>query len=208
MNAVNLNQAKTPEARKNTAPVVGLQPLKASDFAKAGVPFGLALERALEPLSANDLAAAAFHSGVGRSPLEPLTKLDFIPGTREAASHQTRHEQITEQAQKWVAQTFFGTLLKQMRNSPFKSELFSGGRGGEVFGSLFDQEIADRMASAAGSKLVRSVVRQLEANQAYTNASSSAAPAQQRPAVEKQEMDEASNPFRNVRIHVAPNLRA
>ena len=30
-------------------------------------------------------------------------------------------------AQKWVGQTFFGTLLKQMHESPFKSELWSGG---------------------------------------------------------------------------------
>ena len=43
------------------------------------------------------------------------------------------HDQLTQQAQKWVAQTFFGTLLKQMHDSPFKSELFSGGRGGEAF---------------------------------------------------------------------------
>src|SRR5688500_11582533 len=41
-----------------------------------------------------------------------------------------QHAQLNTHAQKLVSQAFFGTMLKQMRNSPFKSELFSGGRGG------------------------------------------------------------------------------
>lgn len=73
----------------------------------------------------------------------------------------SQQEQIREQAQKWVAQTFFGTMLKQMRNSPFKSELFSGGRGGEAFTSMFDQHLADRMARGAGRRLSDSIARQL-----------------------------------------------
>jgi Rod binding domain-containing protein len=68
-----------------------------------------------------------------------------------------------------VAQTFFGTLLKQIRNSPFKSEVLSGGRGGEAFGSLYDQHLADRMASASGRRLAQSIVRHLE--KAQTKAS-------------------------------------
>src|SRR5678815_214977 len=64
-----------------------------------------------------------------------------------------QHDQIVEQSRKWIAQTFYGTLLKQLRNSPFKSELFSGGRGGEAFGSLYDQQLADRMSRGVGNKL-------------------------------------------------------
>ena len=74
---------------------------------------------------------------------------------------------LTEQAQKWVSQTFYGTLLKQMRNSPFRSELVDGGRGGEVFGSLFDQQLADRMSGGVGGGLVRAIVRKLEAAGEY-----------------------------------------
>lgn len=77
-------------------------------------------------------------------------------------SSQSRREQLTKQAERLVAQTFFGTLLRQMNNSPFKSEMFSGGRGGEAFGSLYNQHLADRMAHAAGRSLVRSIVRHLE----------------------------------------------
>ena len=85
-----------------------------------------------------------------------------------AASSQ--HEKIAGQAQKWVAQTFFGTLLKQMRNSPFKSKLFEGGRGGEAFQTLFDQRLADHMARGAGHKLVNAITRKIEAKNAYAKA--------------------------------------
>jgi hypothetical protein len=81
------------------------------------------------------------------------------------------HEDARKQAQTFVSQAFFGTLLKQMRNSPFKSELFSGGRGGEAFGSLYDQQLAERMANGVGSKLVDSIVRKIEAAKAYRKTS-------------------------------------
>src|SRR5438874_9533015 len=77
------------------------------------------------------------------------------------------HDKLVKQAQIWVSQTFFGTLLKQMRESPFKSELFSGGRGGQAFSGLYDQHLAERMARGAGSKLVSSIVRKIEGKTAY-----------------------------------------
>ena len=73
-----------------------------------------------------------------------------------------QNKRLTHEARKWVAQTFFGTMLKQMRNSPFKSDLFAGGRGGEAFGTLLDQQLAERMSTGAGSKLVGSIVKGIE----------------------------------------------
>jgi Rod binding domain-containing protein len=78
-----------------------------------------------------------------------------------------QHGRLVEQTRKWVAQTFFGTLMKQMEDSPFKSDLFSGGRGGEAFSSLYHQQLVDRMSRAAGDKLVNAIVRRIEANTAY-----------------------------------------
>jgi len=78
----------------------------------------------------------------------------------------TEHDKLVSKTQTWVAQTFFGTMLKQMRESPFKSELFSGGRGGQAFGSLYDQNLAERMASGAGKKLVNSIVHRIESRAA------------------------------------------
>ena len=79
----------------------------------------------------------------------------------------SEHDQLVEQTRTWVGQTFFGTLLKQMRESPFKSELFSGGSGGQAFSQLHDQRLAEHMARGAGNKLVNAIVRRIEANTAY-----------------------------------------
>lgn len=78
------------------------------------------------------------------------------------AAARSPRDPLTEQAQKLVGQTFFGTLLKQMEESPFKSELFSGGRGGGAFSSMYHQELALRLSRGVGSKLVNSIVRQLK----------------------------------------------
>jgi Rod binding domain-containing protein len=77
------------------------------------------------------------------------------------------HDKLVKQTQKWVAQSFFGTILKQMHDSPFKSDMLDGGRGGQAFGSLYDQQLADRMSRGVGHKLVNSIVRKIEAKNAY-----------------------------------------
>src|SRR5689334_10737788 len=38
----------------------------------------------------------------------------------EADTPAAHHERLVRQTQQWVGQTFFGVLLKQMRESPFK----------------------------------------------------------------------------------------
>jgi len=84
--------------------------------------------------------------------------------SQKASDH---HAQLVTQVGKWVSQTFFGTLLKQMRENPFKSDLFSGGQGGEAFGALYDQQLADHMSRGAGGKLVKAIVDKIEGNKAY-----------------------------------------
>lgn len=74
-----------------------------------------------------------------------------------------QHEKLVKGARLWVAQSFYGQMLKQMRSSAFKSDLFSGGRGGEAFQGQLDQKLAERMASShAGDRLVWSLVRKME----------------------------------------------
>jgi Rod binding domain-containing protein len=78
----------------------------------------------------------------------------------------TQHDKLVHNARVWVAQTFFGQMLKQMRESPFKSDLFNGGRGGEAFANQLDQRLAERMANGrVGEKLVKSIVKHIENNQ-------------------------------------------
>lgn len=118
--------------------------------------------------------------------LASLNAADDAHQSQQQSNAEDAHRaELTRNAQKLISQTFFGPMLRQMRNSPFKSELFSGGRGGEVFNTLFDQQIADRMASGTNNRLVAAVVRRLEKIG--------------KPPV-------ASNPFENVRIHVAPGF--
>ena len=100
-------------------------------------------------------------------PALALKPLDAVLAAAPATPSAGQREQLVEQTQKWVAQTFFGTLMKQMEDSPFKSDLFSGGRGGEAFSSLYHQQLVDRMARAAGDKLVNAIVRRIEATAAY-----------------------------------------
>lgn len=73
-----------------------------------------------------------------------------------------RQKQVRESAQTWVGQTFFGEMLKQMRKSPWKSELFGGGRGGEVFNEMLDGILAQRMSKGAGGKLVDAIVKKVD----------------------------------------------
>jgi Rod binding domain-containing protein len=75
----------------------------------------------------------------------------------------TEHDKLVRNTQKWVAQTFYGTMLKEMRKSPFRSDEFEGGRGGQAFEEMFDQRLADHMSQSAGSPLVNSIVNRIEA---------------------------------------------
>jgi Rod binding domain-containing protein len=110
----------------------------------------------------------------------------------------SEHEKLTKQAQKWVAQTFYGTLLKQVRESPFHSKVFEGGRGGEAFGSLMDQNLAEHMARGTGHKLVDAITRKIEAKRAYSKAA--------RPMVPKALPDSKPSLMRS--IHATTALRA
>lgn len=184
-------------------PATGLLPLTANDFLAPGQTVGLPIAPELAPLKAADFASAQPHLPSEKPLLMPLNDLDFVPGSRTPQT--SENDRLATEAERWVAQTFFGTLLKQSRNSPFKSELFSGGRGGDAFGTVLDQELANRMAHGAGKQLVDSIVRSIQAARAYREQQ----PMQQ-PASEPKQ-DSLKTPkgydFSKVRIHVAPALR-
>ncbi len=74
----------------------------------------------------------------------------------------TAHSKLETQVKNWVGQTFFGTLMKQMRDSPFKSDLFSGGRGEQAFGSMYDGQLAQHMAQGLGARIARPMIKKLE----------------------------------------------
>jgi len=79
----------------------------------------------------------------------------------------THHEKLVQQTRKWVAMSFFEPMLKQMRESPFHSDLLDGGEGGKAFASMYDERLSERMASDASDTLVKSIVKKIEGRQAY-----------------------------------------
>jgi Rod binding domain-containing protein len=146
--------------------------------------------------------AAAAHNlksfaASGRA-IDPLTRALNPAASKVHAVGKTEHEKLVKQTQTWVAQTFFGTLLKQMRNSPFKSDLMEGGKGGETFAALQDQHLAEHMTRGAGSKLVNSIVRRIEANAAY----------KKQAAKQPSKASGKSDRHPTLRTHAAPARRA
>ena len=108
-----------------------------------------------------------------RWPTATRTSPPACPGTTPRTD---AHDKVTETARKLVAQTFYGTLLKQMRNSPFKSEMFEGGRGGQAFSPLLDQHLAEHMTRPpTDNHLVNAIARKLEGKAAYQQHQLSAA---------------------------------
>jgi Rod binding domain-containing protein len=112
--------------------------------------------------------------------IKPPTSFDtasLLARGRFVAAHgggPDQHDQLVKQTEKWVSQTFYGTLLKQMRDSPFHSDLMDGGNGGKAFATMFDQRLADHMSRHAGGKLVKSIVKKIESAHAakrYASAS-------------------------------------
>ena len=83
--------------------------------------------------------------------------------TPTTPSTPARAERLRPVARQWVSQTFFGTMLKQARESPLvdKDSPFSGGRGGEAFTSLLDQHLATTSAEGVGGDLVEAIVDRL-----------------------------------------------
>jgi hypothetical protein len=91
--------------------------------------------------------------------INPAVSTQIAPSQKQIL----RYQELRRSAEKFVGQTFFSPIFKQMRQSPFKSELFTGGRGGEVFQSMLDGMFAERMgAGAAGRKLVDAIVERLD----------------------------------------------
>jgi len=96
----------------------------------------------------------------------PPSSSDLAAEQAMSPQELAHHKALEKQTEKWVGSSFYGTLLKQMHDSPFKSDMFEGGRGGQAYNELYDQKLADRMSKGAAHSLVRSIVKSLEKAQA------------------------------------------
>lgn len=75
-------------------------------------------------------------------------------------THPIPSNPVRQKVQEFVSQAFIGTLLKQVRESPFKSDLFSGGQAGETYQSLYDQQVIGQVAPGIGGQLIDALERQ------------------------------------------------
>jgi Rod binding domain-containing protein len=96
------------------------------------------------------------------SAVVPFPKMPIEHGIAIPKPQATQHQKLQKQAQRFVAQTFYGTLLKQMRESPFRDPRFDGGRGGQAFNEMLDQRLSERMAGGTNNQLVHSIAQKLD----------------------------------------------
>jgi Rod binding domain-containing protein len=191
--ASTLQQASGARANTSSLQLPALHPLSQDDFEAGDAALPAEAARQLKALDSQDFGANA------QADLQPLTAKDYIPGAK--AIKDDVDSQLRQQTEKWVGETFYGNLLKQMHDSPFKSALFDGGRGAEAFEPMLDQQISDHIAQSGSNKLVDSIVHGIESKmkkhltQGGVQDKGSLIPVR-------------NNPYWNERAHVAPGIRA
>ncbi len=88
---------------------------------------------------------------------------DFVETLRTSLEKQTqqgsREERIKAAANQLVSVAFIKPLMAQVRQSPFKNEMFSGGQGAEIFQDHLDTLLADRMTQRTSYSIADAVYR-------------------------------------------------
>ena len=72
-----------------------------------------------------------------------------------------RRKQLRDQIENLVSMALVLPMLKQVRSDPFKSEMFHGGFGEEVFGSQMDMVMAERLGPRVAGPIVDATYRRL-----------------------------------------------
>ncbi|MBB6430357.1 rod-binding protein [Algisphaera agarilytica] len=89
---------------------------------------------------------------------------DFAAELDRAAktSGEVENPELREAAEQLVATAFILPLLEQARQDPFKSDLFHGGQGEEVFGQQLDVIYAENITQSANFGISDALVRRFE----------------------------------------------
>ena len=83
------------------------------------------------------------------SPLTSNGVRPLRPSAPTQAQQVERAEEIRDAYRDFVGKTFFGQLLKSMRQSVGEPAYFHGGRAEEIFRSQLDQTLADHMSETS-----------------------------------------------------------
>lgn len=71
------------------------------------------------------------------------------------------NEELRNAANQLVAVAFIKPLMAQMRETPFKNEMFHGGQGETIFQEHLDTVIADRISSRSQFSIADAVYRKM-----------------------------------------------
>lgn len=99
----------------------------------------------------------------GTGPIQPLRM--NVPGQAPSAK-ETRAE--LKKAVTEFEALFLNQMLKVMRDTVAKSDLFHGGSGEDIYNSLFDTELSEQMAKGGGIGLGKVLLGQFEKNLGLT----------------------------------------
>ncbi len=104
-----------------------------------------------------DLPESAIPKMTSAIPLRPLIQRGK---SKTSPSEADQAAQLKKAARAFEAY-FIKSLLKEMRKTQPKEGLFGGGAGKEIYQSLFDEKISQKMTESGGMGLSRLIIKKL-----------------------------------------------
>lgn len=98
---------------------------------------------------------------LGRANAPDFQRLLWLRDTATDRVQAPSPQRLRQAAQQLVATTLIQPMLAQARQDPFKSELFHGGQGEEMFAAQLDTLLADRIAQRTDFPIVKAIERYL-----------------------------------------------
>ncbi len=161
---INQAQRAATNAPSQSAPSQSAPSQFASGAAASGVTWASAQEllQTLPPVSlpraATPLPSTSPAPAMGGLPL-PATAESFPLDPKTVSSDQLKDgpESATQAMQQFVGETFYGMLLKQMRNTVMASDLFGNSSAKQMFESQLDQTLVQELATHHSEFLSRPI---------------------------------------------------
>lgn len=90
---------------------------------------------------------------------QPSQSADFKASLRSASV--AGEDKLMQAADQLVSTAFVQPLLSQLRDDPFKSDMFHGGRAEEIFGQQLDTILSERVTSSSNFGISEAVASHL-----------------------------------------------
>ncbi len=92
------------------------------------------------------------------SAVTSMTANDIKNYAAQASSED--REKLLKNVREFVGQTFFGTLMKQMRSEMNPDNPFNGGKAGKTFRTQLDQTLISRWAESSRFEVADKIARE------------------------------------------------